>query len=203
MEKCFKWRLNCSTHGTVYNYTESDLTPPKCPHDENDIITPSSETIVETLEKNTQEFKPALNQGGFRKTDIGFVFTATNSQVTVHRHNISKKIFIKSGSLTSDNNIVGDQISMELIDYNYLYKNVLYPAQVDVNGTMTNIELIYPNGVPIHKYIDDVPVRKNGETESVNEAITELDCNGLAVDVTYKSTGTQDVVCGVGIYGYS
>lgn len=79
------------------------------------------------------------------------------------------------------------------------YAGILYPA--DYGGTAWSV--VKPNGVEIHKYIGNYPVAKDGVTKTKNEAMTELDLNGLYIRMTYHSVGSTDVNCNVGIEAYS
>ena len=140
-----------------------------------------------------------IPEGGKKKTDRGFTFTATNSVTTTHDYVITEDLQIKGGLLQSVDQECQDSIGMALVDTAYTYAGLWYPA--DDEGTAWSVS--EPDGYILHHYLKDFPVSIEGRTSIKNDAITTTPLNGLTVRITYKSTGTTDVKCNVGIVAYT
>jgi len=148
-----------------------------------------------------QRIETKMAEGGLRKSDRGLSFTATKNATTTADYLITEDLQIKGGLLLTENNKIFDSVGMEIVDTTYMYAGQWYPAEY-APGVPWSVAL--PNGVPLHAYIKDYPVSKDGITHITNEAITTTPLNGLTIRITYTSTGTvDDVLCNVGILAYS
>jgi hypothetical protein len=166
---------------------------------ENDLDEKSS--MIRTLFGNQITTKTVMTEGGLRKSDRGLSFIATKNTTTTADYLITEDLQIKGGILSTDTNEILDQVGMEIVDTAYMYAGDWYPAEYAA-GVPWSAAL--PTGVPLHAYIKDYPVSKDGITHINNEAITNTALNGLTIRISYKSTGTiDDVNCNVGILAYS
>jgi hypothetical protein len=173
MKNIYKWRLTCSTHGTVYNYSEDDVTAPNCPHVDTDTITDS--VIVDSLSKEIIGTETLTGKTSDKLKVRGLFFTATKNQVTEVDWSITEDIYIKDGRFLSDKNVFGDRIT---------------------------VELHHPVAGLQHIFVNDCPIEKNGETAIKDETMSELNFNGLILKVKYDSKGlTDDVECSLRIDG--
>lgn len=176
MEKVYKFQIYCETEAAWKDVIlESDLVAPtKCPDDHAHNVTANSASVVETLEKGMTKSEPKLAHGGAKVARRGFKFTATAGQTTVFDYTIQDTIYIKDAIAITDKNVIGDQISAELVHPD---------PQIGV----------------LHKYVEDEPVRKNGETFIENDRATEDTLAGLILRATYKSTGSENVEVLIGM----
>lgn len=160
------------------------------------VVSTHTGMVAEVLEQ--VENKTILTDGGLTKADEGFKFTATAGQTTTYDHLFTRTMHIKGGYIISDNNVIMDEYTLTMVDKSYMYAGVLYP--MDYNGTAWSVAA--PNGVDIHAYQRNMPLRKGGETEIENYAITDLDMNGLTLRMEYVSTGATDVNINCAMIGY-
>ena len=156
---------------------------------------------------STIEMKPVLPQGGKRKTDRGFKFTALAGQTTSYEHTFTESLYVKEGIMYTEGHDFFDQISAEFVDKQYIHAGILYPSEPFLAGVPvpqgTPWSAVMPDGVVLHRYIGDFPVDPSGKTHSVNEALTELNMKDLTIRMIYTSVGASDVKCNVGIVAYS
>ncbi len=171
MKNIYKWRLTCSTHGTVYNYNEDDTLEPKCPHIDTDTITAS--VIVDSLSKEIIGTEALTGKTSDKLKVRGLFFTATKNQVTEIDWTIAEDIYIKDGRFLTDKSIFGDRIT---------------------------VELHHPTLGLLHTFVSDCPIEKNGETAIKDETMSEQNFNGLILKIKYDSKGlTDDVECALRI----
>lgn len=160
----------------------------------------ANHTGVNLQQENVIKYQAVLPEGGKKKTDRGFKFVATAGVTTSHDFLVTSNLQVKGGVLYTDNQSIMDQVYFELVDTGYLYAGIWYPAEY-APGVPWSVAI--PTGVPLHMYIGDFPVDKDGITKFDNDAITTTPLNGLTMRVTYKSTGILNVNCNVGIVAYT
>lgn len=158
-------------------------------------------------ESETLKTQQVLAQGGKRKTDRGFKFTAVAGQDTSYEHTFTESLFIKEGIMYTEGQDFFDQVTAEFVDKQYVQAGILYPSEPFLAGAPvpegTPWSVVAPEGVALHKYIGNFPIDPSGKTHSVNEAMTELDLKDLTIKMTYHSVGASDVKVNVGIVAYS
>tara|TARA_R110000868_G_C10972634_1_gene770633 strand:+ start:17054 stop:17737 length:684 start_codon:yes stop_codon:yes gene_type:complete len=141
-----------------------------------------------------------LAEGGKRKTDRGFKFSIPAGTTVTYDYNVTNDLQVKGGVCYTDKAHINDQVSFEIVDVDYLYAGEWYDAEYAPGVPWSAAA---PDGVPLHQYIGNFPVDPSGKTTFDNEAITNTPLNGLAMRVTYKSNGADDVNCNVGIIAYT
>ena len=159
-----------------------------------------AETIIRVDLSHPIEMKPLLAEGGKRKTDRGFSFTVTAGTTHTHDYSVNTDMQLKGGVMFSNNGNILDQVSLEIVDTSFVYAGVWYSAEYAPGVPWSDV---LPSGVPLHMYVGNFPVSPSGETRFDNDAITTTPLNGLTIRVTYKSAGTTDVNCNVGIVAYT
>ena len=181
----YKYRVWCSTDNKwTYVWSEDGANAPSvCPENNTHSIDPAKTSLVKKAGDEIIETAPAVVQGGKKLTNVGTKFNVTAGQTFTHSYHFTKEIYIKDGFVITDNNVVGDQVTVALVDHD----NLLGAGA----------------GYVLHKFLEDFPVFKDGHTEFKHEAMTEMNMQGFYMDITYKSTGAQDIVCAVGSKGYS
>ena len=137
---------------------------------------PEKIIMVKTLLGNAITTSSVLSEGGLKRSDRGFHFTAYHGSTTTEDYLITEDLQIKGGVIYSDNNHIFDSVSMEI---------------------MTT------EGVSLHYYLKDFPVSKDGISKIKNGSITNVPLNGLIMRVTYKSEGITDVKCNIGVVAYT
>ena len=149
-------------------------------------------------EVNKIESHTIVTNGGMAKVDEGFKFTATAGQITEEIHKFTGDLYAKGGVIYTAENHIMDQVSMTIMDKDFIYAGILYPA--DYEGTpWINV---YPNGMELHTYVNNYPMDKNGHLEIDNYTMTDLNMKDLYLKFKYSSSGATDVAVNVGIRGY-
>ncbi len=173
MKNCYKWRLTCATHGTVYNYNEDDSVAPKCPHVDTDTINDS--VIIDSLDKEIIGTEQLLGKTSDKMKLRGITFTATKNSSTTVNYDINENFYIKDGSLITDTNMAGDKIDIDLYTQGDVFQ---------------------------YSYVKDYPVCKTGVTGFVDQTLSDVNFNGLRFKITYHSVGvTDDVNVGLQLNG--
>lgn len=157
---------------------------------------------VALKEEIVQKFEQRLPQGGLKVTYRGFQFDAVADSETTYDYAFTEDLYLKDGDLEVKDEDYRDYAYMALVDKAYIYAGVLYPA--DYQGIPW--ETAQPNGVVLHEYIKDYPVdaRYNPSVTHIpNEAVTDLNVNGLSMRVKYKNHSQSTVRCKVRLRSYS
>jgi hypothetical protein len=163
--------------------------------------------MIKTLFGEVIVTSPKIPEGGKRKSDRGFTFTAIAGQKTSADFLITEDLQIKGGILICLQNHIFDNVDMEIVDTSFLYAGDWYPSTPTEAG-ISNVEgltwaQVVPTGVSLHHYLKGFPVSKDGATQIKNSAITDTPLNGLTIRVSYDSKGAIDVPCNVGIVAYT
>lgn len=173
MTQVFKWKLTCSTHGTVYNYNEDDTVVPKCPHVDTDTITAS--VIESSITKEIIGTEILVGKTQDKMKLRGKTFTASKNTTTTVNYDINEDFYIKDGALVTGNNIVGDTVDIALHQQDDTF---------------------------VYQYVKDYPVSKLKDTGFIDQTLSDTNFNGLRFKITYNSTGaTNDVICGLQLNG--
>jgi hypothetical protein len=173
MNNVFKWRLTCSTHGTVYNYNEDDITAPKCPHVDTDTITDS--VIVDSITKEIIGTEILVGKSSNKLKLRGTIHTCAKNSSTTWTYDINENFYIKDGALVTEKSIIGDSVDVKLYDQNDVF---------------------------MYSYIENYPICKTGITGFVDQTLSDTNFNGMRLKITYHSTGTtDDVICGLQLNG--
>lgn len=159
-----------------------------------------SNEVEETVQKTTS----ILPQGGKKVTYRGFQFDAAVNSETTYDHPILENFYIRDGDLEVKDYDYNDYAYMALVDKDYIHAGVLYPSEPAPGVTW---EQAMPDGVVLHAYISDYPIdaRSNPSvTEIPNEALSDLNLNGIYMRVKYKNNSLASVAkCKVRLRGYS
>lgn len=162
--------LSCSDDGTTISMQFAEPLPALQKSTYLDPMIPLHDGSSLEYHSKIQNVVPI---GGPRMSNRGVQFICTAGQSEYIDYVILEPLHIKNGLIITDKNIIGDTF---------------------------DIELIHPlTGGVIWSYTDQEPVKKDGETEVQNDAITEVMLQGLTVRFTYNSTGTEDVKVVIGM----
>ena len=170
----------------------------QCEADMATLVAAHNGVVSQPIE--TFEMKPLLAEGGLRKTDRGFCFEVPAGTTVTYDYPVTNELQIKGGVMYTENNSIKDQISLEIVDTNFIHAGSWYPAEYAAGIPWS---VVTPDGVPLHMYVGNYPVAKNGVSFFDNDAITNTPLNGLTIRTTYKSLGTADVICNIGIVAYT
>lgn len=146
------------------------------------------------------KYQESLPEGGKRKTDRGFKFTVPAGTTYTYDYLVTNNLQIKGGVMYTDENNIADSVSLEIVDTGFIHAGEWYPSEY-AEGVPWSAVL--PSGVPLHMYVGNFPVSKDGITKFNNDSITVTPLNGLTIRTTYKSHGVADVICNVGIVAYT
>lgn len=101
------------------------------------------------------KFSPT-NKSQYSATDLIISFTGKSFDVTKNAstmcdHKVLDDSMVDGGRIIATNVVAGDKITCQVIDKEYVYAGILYPA--DYNGIAWNIA--QPNGVVLREFIKD------------------------------------------------
>lgn len=133
-------------------------------------------------------FQRALSsRGNFILRPIGFNFDVAAGTTKIHKELWTENLALRGGFLIADGFKLGDAVSLRFVDDN----NVLGLGA----------------GFVVQDYIKSYPLRPYvneniGMIELIDEDISDKIPIGLYLEVTYVSTGVDNINCSIGLLGY-
>lgn len=112
MATIYKWRIQCSVHGFVYVWNETE--PTQCPVDSTDIIDASKTSIVDKRDPNTIEIKEEhVPTGGNFSIETRTITAGANATET-HDHSWPFPINVLQVSFVGNGDTLGDEIELSI-----------------------------------------------------------------------------------------
>jgi hypothetical protein len=141
------------------------------------------------------KFSPA-SQAQYTANDLNVAYTGssfivTKNTTTTCDFKVVDDCMIDGGRVITENTAAGDKITCQVVDKDYAFAGVLYPA--DYNGTAWNIA--QPNGVVLRQFVTDWYLVPGSNLQwDFSAAYPAKIFGNLYIRVLYTSVGTTNDV---------
>lgn len=138
----------------------------------------------------TTKLKPFSDTDGHKFRGKGFSGTATSGTTTNIQYKLTEERLLNGLELLIKNHVTGDKVHFEVVDVDYAYAGIFYPATY--NGTAWSIAA--PTGVVLDRFAEDWNLSEDVKRQGpyLLSYPARIYAN-LYLRVVYVSTGEQNV----------